>query len=205
MSTPAKPASRAPLILSIVFGVALVVAIALLFLKPSVALFGATAEEHNSQSLRSIAPAEEVVLMVLGVEGIDEKHQNGTFLGIEIPGSGRALFMKYGFDAKLGIDGEAVEITQTGEKSFLITIPEFIVIGVADQHFELAVADNEVLSWTTPQISESEMINSIVSADFEQEYLEDNEETLKAQAKVFYSGIVQAVAPDVTLEFEFAQ
>lgn len=193
------------LVLTLIAVIVIVGGAFFVFAKPLVTVFGASSEESNSQSLRSITRAEEVTLLVLGVEGIEGKKTNGKFLGLDIPGSGRATFLKYGFDAKLGIDGEKVVINETGENSYLISIPEFIVIGVSDQNFELAVADNELLSWTTPDISQAEMINKIVNADFEQKYIDDNEEILQEQARTFYTGIAEAVAPDVTLEFEFAQ
>ena len=175
------------------------------FAKPLVTVFGVSSEESNSQSLRSIHRAEEITLLVLGVEGIESKKTNGEFLGIDIPGSGRATFLKYGFDAKLGIDGEKVVIEDTGENSYLISIPEFIVIGVTNQSYGVAVADNELLSWTTSDISEAEIINDIFDDDFEQQYIDDNLEILREQAENFYSDIAAAVAPDATLQFEFAQ
>ena len=175
------------------------------FAKPLVTVFGVSSEESNSQSLRSIHRAEEITLLVLGVEGIESKKTNGEFLGIDIPGSGRATFLKYGFDAKLGIDGEKVVIEDKGENSYLISIPEFIVIGVTNQSYGVAVADNELLSWTTSDISEAEIINDIFDDDFEQQYIDDNLEILREQAENFYSDIAAAVAPDATLQFEFAQ
>ena len=47
------------------------------------------------------------------------------------------------------------------------------------------------------------MVNNILSDENKQKYISQNGEALKEQAKAFYSGIIESVAPEVTLDFEF--
>lgn len=73
--------------------------------------FGAKSETRNTQIINSITRQEQVVLLSLGIQGIQEEEQSEMrFLGVEVPGSGRASFIQYAFTAKLGIDGADVRI-----------------------------------------------------------------------------------------------
>ena len=48
------------------------------------------------------------------------------------------------------------------------------------------------------------MINNILSDENKQKFISQNEAALKEQAKVFYSGIIASVDPEITIAFEFA-
>lgn len=175
-----------------------------LYLPSLPSLFGADTDERNTQVVKSITREEEVVLVGLGIEGIDEKRQNGNFYGMLVPGTERAKFLRYSFEAKLGIDGSDVKIEQTGEDSFVVTIPEFIFIGYDNFRYDVAVDDNGLLSWTTPEIEESEMVNNIMSDELKSSHLANNEELLMDQARDFYTGIIKSVDADVKVKFVFA-
>lgn len=165
---------------------------------------GATSED-NSQVVNAITRTEEVALVKLSIEGIKEKRtEAGKFLFITIPNS-RATFLRYGFDAKLGIDGQEVKITPTGDNTYRVTVPPFVFIGVDNQHVEVAAENNDVLSWTTPEIDNVAMVNDILDDELKTEYLTKNRDLLQDQVKSFYRGIAKAIDPDATLEFEFAQ
>ncbi|GIG41430.1 hypothetical protein [Cellulomonas phragmiteti] len=166
-------------------------------------LVGSASEERDTRVVTSVTRQEQVVLLSLGIEGIAEQTERGSFLGMDIPGSGRSSFVQYGFNAKLGIEGKDVRIVPTGEGKFRISVPEFIFIGHDDESFRTVVEDNGVLSWVTPQIDVVEMINTILDQDAQSEYVEANTEILQDQARVFYTGIVQGIDPTIELEFEF--
>lgn len=166
--------------------------------------YGIDDDERNIQVVKSIEREEQVVLVSLGIEGIDEKRQNGNFYGAFIPGTERAKFIRYGFDAKLGIDGRDVLIEQTGDDSFRITIPEFIFIGYDDFEYEIAADSNGILSWTTPEIDESEMVNNIMDDELKSSHVASNKALLIDQAKTFYLGIIESVDEDVDVTFVFA-
>ena len=166
-------------------------------------LFETRSEARNTQVVNSITRHEQVVLLGLGIQGISEASTQGALLGVSIPRSERTSFIQYNFNAKLGIDGQGVEITQTGEDAFLVSIPEFIFIGHDDVSFKLAAVDNDVLSWTTPEIDTVDMINSVLNDDAKEQYIDSNEEVLRDQATDFYTGIITSIDPTLAVEFEF--
>jgi len=170
---------------------------------PNISLFDTKSEARNTQVVNSITRHEQVVLLGLGIQGISEESMRGTLFGMDIPGSARTSFIQYNFNAKLGIDGREVEITQTGEDAFLISIPDFIFIGHDDVSFKLAAVNNDILSWTTPEIDTVDMINEILNDDTKEQYIDSNEEILRDQARIFYTGIITSIDPTIAVEFEF--
>lgn len=169
-------------------------------------LVALTSQTKDDQVITAVERVEEHVLVQLRAEGITEKRQDGSFLlGVEIPGTSRTTFLRYGFDAKLGIQGDAVEVTPQGDRSYLISVPQFVFIGYDDFSSEVAVENNGVLSWTTPEIDELALSNSILTADAEQQYVDDNVDVLREQADAVLTRIIRSVDPDATIEFEFAQ
>ncbi|GAA1725917.1 hypothetical protein [Microbacterium paludicola] len=170
---------------------------------PEIALFGNESEERNAQVLTAVSREEQVVLLSLGIEGIDEKTDRTTFLGVDIPGSERATFVQYSFSAKLGIEGGDVRIDETGEGEYRITVPEFVFIGHDDEHFELITERNGALSWITPEIDELEMVRGILSDDVKAQYVADNEALLREQTESFYRRIVTGIDPEIELTFVF--
>lgn len=164
---------------------------------------GSESESRNTQVINAVERTEEVSLLSLGIQGIAERTEQRTMFGVKVPGAGRAVFMQYDFTAKLGLDGRAVQIRETGENEYEISIPEFIFIGHDDVTFKVAVEQNGILSWVTPEIDTVEMTNQILNDETQQKYLDENEEILRAQAQSFYNGIVRAIEPDARLEFDY--
>lgn len=168
------------------------------------AILASAGESLNTQVVNSVSLKEQVVLMSLGIQGIDHKKQNSQFLGVDIPGSERASFLQYSFTAKLGIEGKDVKVTQTGDHQFQMSVPRFIFIGRADERFELIVEDNGALSWVTPRIDAVEMANRVLNDQAQDAYIAANRELLVAQAQSFYSDIVKSIDPQAELTFQFA-
>ncbi len=168
-------------------------------------LFGSESESTDTRVIQSIKREEQVVLLSLGIQGISEKTEKRTFLGVEVPGSDRATFMQYSFNAKLGIDGRDVRIVPVGEKKYRISIPEYIFIGHSNEDFRLVAENNGVLSFITPENDPVEMINSILSADAQADYIADNEEILRDQATYFYSSIITGIDPEIDITYDFSQ
>ena len=77
------------------------------------------------------------------------------------------------------------------------------MIGLDNQNVEVAAENNDLLSWTTSEIDKVEMVNDLFGAELQSQYLEKNAELLQDQTRNFYTGIVTAIDPDVTLTFEF--
>ncbi|MDO5677095.1 MAG: hypothetical protein Q4G35_06255 [Propionibacteriaceae bacterium] len=195
------------------WAIALIVVLSLLLVVPAVwpAIMNAVrppvAEveqvDLNTQVIHAVRTTEEISLVSLGIQGIAEQTQQRTIFGMRVPGADRALFLQYDFTAKLGLDGRQVRVTQTGEKAFTISVPEFIFIGHDDVRFKLAAEKNGVLSWVTPEIDTVEMTNSILNDEAQQKYLADNDELLREQTRAFYEGIVAAVDPEIQLGFDY--
>lgn len=167
-------------------------------------LMGAT-EERSTQVVRSVKLEEEVILLSAGIADVKERREDQKFFGLfDIPGTEREMFVKYEFDAKFGIDGAQVEIDQTGDKEYRITIPEFEYLGSDDPDFESATETNGILSWSTPQIDKFEFVENVLTPEAVAEHLEGFRPMLKLQAEAFYSRIVTSIEPDAELVFVFA-
>jgi hypothetical protein len=165
--------------------------------------FGIESESHNSQVINAIERTQEVALLRLGIQGIKEKGQRGTFFGKQVPFSEKTVFLQYNFYAKLGIDGGEVKVTRSGENAYLISVPEFKFIGYDEPTFKVAVEDGGVLSWGTPDIDQVEMVNEILNDDARQTYIASNEEILKEQTRTFYDRLITSIDPAIVTTFEF--
>lgn len=174
-------------------------------LTPKLFALGSESESTDTRVIQSITREEQVVLLSLGIQGISEKTERITFLGVDVPGSERASFVQYSFNAKLGIDGRDVEIEPIGEKKYRISIPKYIFIGHSNEDFKLVAENNGALSFITPENDPVEMINSILSEDTQAEYIANNEEILREQAVMFYSGIITGIDPEISITYDFRQ
>ena len=164
------------------------------------------ATTRNSQVVQSITREQQVVLLSLGIQGIVERTQDSHLFGQEyltIPWSERASFIQYEFTAKLGFDGGQVQIEQTGDSSYRISIPELEFIGHSDERFKVAAEDNGVLSWITPPIDPVEMVNEVLNDRAKTEYVEQHQDVLRSQAEAFYSGILRGIDPQITAEYVY--
>ncbi|ANG85320.1 hypothetical protein A8L33_07915 [Microbacterium aurantiacum] len=175
------------------------VAVGQFFLTPS--------DMSDSQIYQSVERKEEVALLALGIQGIARENEDGRILGVRLPAGDRTTLIQYDFTAKVGIDGEDVEVDQAGlaESAFVISIPEFIFIGYDDPHFEDPIESNGPLSFISEEIEETDMINSILSEEKQQSYIDDHLELLRDQARDYYTAIVRSIDPDAEVEFEFAE
>ncbi len=160
---------------------------------------------EDTQVIRSMQRTKEVSLLRLGVTGIISKENKGHFFNMEIPGTERARFIQYTFDAKLGFEGKDVTIKETGENTFDVAIPEFKFIGYDDPEYRVIVEQNGALSFGTKQIDSLDMVNNILTEKAKKEYVDSNRDILEEQAKSFYTSIVHSVDPDTTLNFSFAK
>lgn len=160
---------------------------------------------EDTQVIRSMRRTREVSLLRLGVTGIISKENKSHFFNMEIPGTERARFIQYTFDAKLGFEGKNVVIEETGENAFDITIPEFKFIGYDDPEYRVIVEQNGALSFGTQQIDSLDMVNNILTEKAKKEYVDSNRDILEEQAKSFYTSIVRSVSPETQLHFTFQQ
>lgn len=161
--------------------------------------------ESSSQVIESLKREDQIVLLSLGVQDIKSDTKNSaTFANIEIPGSTRQLTIQYKFNAKLGIEGKDVGISETGSNEYTITIPEFSFIGYENLSYGVLKDENGLLSWFTPEIEESAMINLVLSENAQQQYVDAQQEILQEQAAEFYSEIVQSTDPEIELKFKYS-
>lgn len=186
-------------------GIALIVTGTLLapVLTNYIPLFGTHTESRNTEVIQSITREEQVVLLSLGIEGIEQKDQTGTSWFNDLPFTGRSKIIQYGFKAKLGIEGKDVAIKETGTGTYLVSIPKFIFIGHDNVSFKSAFEKNGALSFVTEEIDELDMANTILNSDAQKEYISQNESILKDQAESFYEEIITSIDPAVVVDFEF--
>ncbi|MET4145462.1 DUF4230 domain-containing protein [Arthrobacter sp. UYCo732] len=167
-------------------------------------LFTSSSSERDSQVVQAVTRVQEVALLSLHIEGIDRYESNREIFGVAIPASEKTTLLQYKFDAKLGVDGAKVKVERTGPESLRVTIPESKFIGFDNPVFEDALESGNPLSWLAEPAVQTRMVNNILSNENKQKYISQNEEALKEQAKAYYSGIIASVAPEVTLDFDFA-
>ena len=129
--------------------------------KGLLSLFGIDSEGEDTQVIQAVTRTQEVSLLSLAVQGLSQQKENADVLGIDVPGTGKVVIVKYDFNAKLGIDGEKVSVNKSGENTYAITIPEFMVIGYSEPNFEVAVDDGGILGWVSPDIDKFEMVNAV--------------------------------------------
>jgi len=165
---------------------------------------GIKSETSDSQVVQSIKRTEEVSLLALGIQGITSEERCSTAFGKCVPGTSDKVFLQYTFTGKLGFDGAGVEVTEAGPGSYTISVPAFEFIGYSEPKFEVAVTDDGVLSFVTEDIDQAGMITKILGEEAQQKHLDDNEELLREQTKVFYDNIILSVAPDAKITYEYA-
>ena len=169
---------------------------------------GAT-EARDTQVIRSIKGEEQVILLTAGMTDVQEERNDGLKLAVgdfqlfTLPGTERSVLVRYEYDAKFGIEGKNVAIDQTGENSYRITIPEFIYLGYANPDLSVAKEENGALSWTTPKIDITGVFEEILSDQAVDEHIDGFRPMLEEQAETFYTKVVKAIDPTITLEFEF--
>lgn len=171
---------------------------------PQLTPFTTESTQEDTQVIMAVTRVQQIALVSLAIEGINEDRANSELWGIDVPGSDRVSFIRYSFNAKLGLDGEDVIVTQTGEHGFEIELPEFIFIGHDNVDFELAAESNGVLSWVTAEIDPLDVVNDVLDEDAQAQYLAKNSDLLKEQAEWFYTSLVMSVDPEADVTFVFA-
>ncbi|WP_417554333.1 hypothetical protein [Microbacterium sp.] len=166
--------------------------------------FHVVTQSSSTQVIKALEKKSEVVILKLAVAEVDDMKKIKTFYRFYIPGSDRATLLKYEFDAKLGFSGDDVTITEKGDNSLLVSIPEFSFIGYDNWHTELVSQENGLLSWLTPEIDDREMAEDFIDDSKKQEYIKANLDDLREESERFYTDIAKAIDPDVTLKFVFA-
>jgi hypothetical protein len=168
-------------------------------------LLGAT-ESRDTQVTRSITRAEQVVLVTAGVTDVMEERGDGldVFGFFTLPGSERVMLLRYEYDAKFGIEGGDVSIVKTGEDAYRVSIPRFVFLGYENPDVSIAKEENGLLSWTTPEIDKFDVIEKVLTADAVASHIDGFRPVLEEQARAFYTGIITAIDPEITLEFTFA-
>lgn len=166
--------------------------------------FSIATQSHSIQTVEAMERKGDVVVLALSVVALDDDKTNLKLYALDVPGTGRATFLQYQFDAKLGFSGEEVTIEEAGD-SIRVSIPRFEFIGTDNFDSEIASEDNGLLSWLTPEIDDREMTDRFLNDDKKQEYIDKNLEELRQNAEAFYTELVAAIDPDIALEFEFAQ
>ncbi|WZO35747.1 hypothetical protein MRBLWS13_003455 [Microbacterium sp. LWS13-1.2] len=206
-----KPVKKTPIWAKILLGVVILAVIAgsALVSFNFGKFFGAT-ESRDTQVIRSITGEEQVILVTAGMTDVQEEREDGLKFAVgdwslfTLPGSERSVLVRYEYDAKFGIEGKDVEINRTGDNSYLITIPEFIYLGYANPDLSVANEKNGLLSWTTPEIDTTEVFEELLSERAVEQHIDGFRLTLEEQAELFYSKLVHAIDPAISVDFAFS-
>lgn len=188
------------LLFFVVVGASLTAIVSLWMASP----FHVVTQSSSTQVVKALEKKSEVVILHLAVADVDSMKKVKTFYQFDIPGSDRATLLKYEFDAKLGFSGDDVKITDTGDGTFLVSIPEFTFIGYDNWHTELVSQKDGLLSWLTPEIDDRKMAEGFIDDSKKQEYIQANLRDLREESVRFYTDIARAIDPDITLKFVFA-
>jgi hypothetical protein len=167
-------------------------------------LFGVNAERKDSQVITAVERTQEVSLLSLAVQGLTSEKRDREIFGQSVPGSGETVYIEYAFHAKLGFDGEQVGVRRSGTSAYVVSVPDFLVIGYDEPTFEMAVEDNGVLSWVTPDVDQLDMVNDVFDDAAQQEYLDNQKLALEEQTKVFYDSLITGIDPEASITYEFA-
>ncbi len=204
---PPKPRRRTPIwakLLLTLFVILLIVATGVggLFLGK----FLGADEVRTVQVVRSVQVEEQVILLTAGLS--DEIPLRGEALDVfglfDLPGSQRSTDVRIDFDGKFGIDGGDVEIEQTGETAYRITIPQFEYLGYDNPEFSVAQETNGVLSFTTTELDTLDAAEYALADEAAQQHIDGFRPLLEKQAEQFYTRIVSGIDPAITLEFVFS-
>ncbi|GAA1921853.1 hypothetical protein GCM10009775_12890 [Microbacterium aoyamense] len=203
-TTTPTPRRRTPiwavvLLIVLVGGVAAIAGIALGM------LFGPQQTATRSEVVKYVLPQQKVALASLRIEGVERVKKDGEIFGIPVDAADRMKYLIYSFDANVGLDGARVRVDQTGDHTYLASVPAFDFLSHSNIHFEDPIDDDGLLAFLTDEISQSEMTNRILSDENKAEYVTSSIDTLKSQTEAFYGGIVTSVDPDADLTFEFAK
>lgn len=166
--------------------------------------FSVSTQSRSTQVVQALERKGEVVVLAMTIVALDDDKTTLQIYGLDVPGTTRATFLRYEFDAKLGFEGSGVKIEAKDESTFHISIPKFAFIGYDNFDSEIATEKNGLLSWLTPAIDDREMAEKFLNKKKKEEYVSKNIDTLKDAARNFYTEIVTAIDPSAKLSFEFA-
>ncbi|MGY3765110.1 hypothetical protein ACWOAH_00930 [Vagococcus vulneris] len=157
----------------------------------------------DTQVIKSLTKEKQVVLVNLGVSEVLTAKQSIQLFDTDLFGTNKYKYVQAEFDAKLGLDGKKVTIEKTNDNTYKIKIPEFIFIGHSNEKFSVIAENNDILSWVTPDINETQMVTKILNSTAQQKYLKKYHDLLKESTQDFYGSLLRTVNPEAKLVYEF--
>ncbi|AQP53395.1 hypothetical protein CBF34_09025 [Vagococcus penaei] len=167
-------------------------------------VFKSREHSEETQVIKTLTKEKQIVLVNLGISDIYGVEKNLQVFDADIFGTNKHKYMKAEFDMKLGIDGKQVKINKTGTDTYEVKVPKFMFIGHSNTKFKVIVDDGGILSWMTPDIDESEMINKILDSKAQETYIKKYDELLKESTTEFYQTLINSIAPDAKLTITFS-
>jgi len=198
-TTPAVRLFSVALAFFLAMGIVLV-----LLAKFTPSILGIDSDSTDTQVIQAIERTQEISLVSLQIQGLREETTNREVFGRDLPGSGEKVLLQYAFTAKLGVDGEGVNLSKTGDRVYLISVPRFTFIGHADPTFKTAAESGGVLRWLTPDIDKARMVTAILNDKAREKYVAENEELLQDQTKYFYDSLIKSIDPTLETRYEFS-
>lgn len=170
-------------------------------------LWNTKAKTNETQVVTAMTKRNQVAILGLSVTDIYDKSQVKTFLGMEVPFSEKTAYVKGTFEAKLGFDGNLVDIKKEAKKenAYHVSIPEFIVVGISNPNFEVINNKGEFLSFITEDINTHELANNAMSDETLVKYIDKNREWLEEEATDYYQQLLNSIDPNATLSITFSE
>ncbi|WCC80457.1 hypothetical protein O6R08_02745 [Cutibacterium equinum] len=164
---------------------------------------GTSEKTTDRRVVESMELKGDVILLSMRMEGILQKDQARTLGGHEIWGTTKTQFIQYGYDAQLGVDGQAVKVKREDPTHITVTVPPFKFIGHSNEEFKKAAENDGALSFVTADIDTAKAITEVLNPATEQQQVKENGKTLKAQCEKFYRGIAEGIDPNVKIKFVY--
>lgn len=158
----------------------------------------------NSQ-VKYIEKVEEVVFLNAGIQKVIKASDSNKVFGVEIPFSKKTALIIMNYKAKFGIKNK-VNIKQSGEGSYIVTVPEFEVIGIelAEKNpYELYDTDGELLSLGTKDIDTAKLVSKGLSNKSQKQYLEQFGDAIKESATEYYKNLFASIDDSLRVKVEF--
>ena len=168
-------------------------------------IFETSQQSRETQVIRSLKQEKEISLLSLGIVDLYDEEVTQKVFNTEIIGTKKLKYIRAEFTAKLGIDGKKVTINKTKDNVYEIVIPKFIFIGHDNAEFEVAVTDNALLSFFTPEIDEVAMVNKILDRKAQEKYIDKYTDLLEESTKNFYNSIIKSVDETANLQYTFTK
>ncbi|MGT2910500.1 DUF4230 domain-containing protein [Streptococcus cameli] len=171
-------------------------------------IFGQDSVTESSQVTKYLEKTDEHVFLNVGIQHVETQKNNSKipWTDFKLPFSEKKAIIILNYEAKLGIQ-EPVTISENGEKSYTIKVPQFSVIGIdldKENPYQLYDKEGDLLSMTTKDVDTGKLATQALSKKKQEKYLSQYTSYLKESATDYYQNLFKAIDPEIQIEVVFA-